>query len=386
MYAILPSPYRVQLVSPHVHRLPRTARVEELPLAVSPRDPHAVRADRSRLRGVAIGAGYFAPYQYEAWTRIPEVDIVAMSDSSETRAAAVLATYGVARSYSDWRAMIDREAPDFVDIITPPDTHEEMCRYAAERGVHVICQKPLAPAYETSRRIVELAREAGIRFMVHENFRWQPWYRAIKRVQTEGRIGEFTHIAFSIRMGDGWGPDAYLARQPFFREYPRLLVHETGVHFIDTFRFLLGEVIGVFAHLRRLNAVIQGEDAGQLLLQFSSGATATWDANRYNEGEAVHPRYTFGSLRIDATAGHLAMDTASTIRIKRLGEPAQDLEYSRANINFAGDCVYFLQRHFVDCMLSGDEFESTGNDYLKTIAVVEAAYESARLNQVVRCG
>jgi predicted dehydrogenase len=203
-------------------------------------------------------------------------------------------------------------------------------------------------------------------------------------VQAAGTLGEFTHVSFSMRTGDGWGPGAYLARQPFFRDYPRLLLHETGVHFVDTFRFLLGEVVAVFAHLRRLNPVIQGEDAGQLLLEFASGATAVWDANRYNEADTESPRYTFGHLRIDATRGHLTMDTASTIRIKPLGEPARNLEYVRADVNFAGDCVYFLQRHFVDCMLSGDDFESTGLDYLKTIEVVEAAYESARLRQAVR--
>lgn len=309
-----------------------------------------------------------------------------MYNRSAERAAPILAKYGVPRYYADWRAMIDREAPDFVDIITPPETHEEMCRYAAERGVHIICQKPLAPTCETSRSIVELAREAGVRFMVHENFRWQPWYRAIKRIQAAGTIGTFTHISFAMRMGDGWGPDAYLARQPFFRDYPRLLVHETGVHFIDTFRFLLGDVVSVFARLRRLNPVIAGEDAGQLFLEFAGGATAIWDANRYNEVEAASPRYTFGTLRIDASAGHLTMDAESAIRIKPLGEPARELEYARANVNFAGDCVYFLQRHFTDCMLSGAEFESTGADYLKTIAAVEAAYESAASKQVVHLG
>ena len=88
-----------------------------------------------RLKGVALGAGYFAPYQYEAWTRIPEVEIVAMYNRNEARATPILAKYGVPRYYADWKAMIDREAPDFVDIITPPETHEEICRYAAERGV-----------------------------------------------------------------------------------------------------------------------------------------------------------------------------------------------------------------------------------------------------------
>jgi predicted dehydrogenase len=334
---------------------------------------------------VGLGAGYFAPYQYEAWTRIPEVELVAMYNRSEAKAAPILAKYGVPRYYADWKAMIDRERPDFVDIITPPETHEEMCRYAAERGVHIICQKPLAPDIETSRRIVTVARDAGVRFMVHENFRWQPWYRAIKRVQVAGPIGEFTHLAFSMRMGDGWGPEAYLARQPFFREYPRLLVYETGVHFIDTFRFLLGEIVSVYAHLRRLNPVIKGEDAGQVLLEFANGATAIWDANRYNEVEAESPRFTFGSLRIDATGGQLTMDTASRIRIKPLGEPARDLDYARKDVNFAGDCVYALQRHFIDCLVSGEAFESNGADYLKTIEAAEAVYESAARKQVVRC-
>jgi predicted dehydrogenase len=70
--------------------------------------------------------------------------------------------------------------------------------------------------------------------------------------------------------------------------------------------------------------------------------------------------------------------------VKRLGQPAAELEYARERKNFAGDCVYFLQRHFVDCMLSGQEFESSGSDYLKNVRIVEAAYESARTGSCVR--
>lgn len=334
------------------------------------------------LKGVGIGAGYFAPFQYEAWTRIPEVTITAIYNRTESRAREVMAQCEVPRYYADWREMLDAERPDFVDIITPPDTHEEMCAYAAARGVHIICQKPLAPTLPVSRRIVANAEAAGVRFMVHENFRWQPWYRTIKRLQSEGAIGEFTHAAFVMRMGDGWGEDAYLARQAFFRDYPRLLVYETGVHFVDTFRYLLGEVRSVYAHLRRLNPVIRGEDAGQLLLTFESGATAIWDANRYNEVEAESPRFTFGTMRIDGSGGHLTMDIESNIRVKPLGQPGHDVVYERERRNFAGDCVYRLQRHFVDCMLSGAPFESTGLDYLKTTEVVEAVYDSAARSTV----
>src|SRR5262249_46729072 len=157
--------------------------------------------------------------------------IVVICDLIGEKARGVAAEFGVARVYTDWKEMIDRERPDFVDIITPPDTHEEMCTFAAARGVHVVCQKPLAPTFEAARRIVETAETAGIRLMIHENFRWQPWYRKIKQIQTAGTIGAFTHIHFLMRMGDGWGENAYLDRQPFFRDYPRLLIYETGVHF-----------------------------------------------------------------------------------------------------------------------------------------------------------
>jgi D-apiose dehydrogenase len=78
------------------------------------------------------------------------------------------------------------------------------------------------------------------------------------------------------------------------------------------------------------------------------------------------------------------MDTRSTIRVKRLGQPAFELDYPRERKNFAGDCVFSLQRHFVDCLLSGEEFETNGLDYLNNVRIVEAAYESSRTGGPVR--
>lgn len=336
------------------------------------------------LRGVGLGAGYFAPFQYEAWTRIPEAKIVAIYNRTESKARAMMDAYGVPRYYGDWKEMIDRERPDFADIITPPETHEEMCAFLASRGVHIVCQKPLAPTYDAACRIVENARSAGVRFMVHENWRWQPWYRKIKSIQQAGEIGEFTHLHFRMRMGDGWSERAYLDRQPFFRDYPRLLIYETGVHFVDTFRYLMGEIVEVYANLRRLNPAIRGEDTGQVFFRFASGATAIWDASRYNETESPSPRFTFGEMRIDASGGHLTMDTGSSLRIKPLGQPAREVDYARENVNFAGDCVYATQRHFVDRFLDGGEFESNGEDYLRTMRVVDAIYDSAARQAPVR--
>jgi predicted dehydrogenase len=205
----------------------------------------------------------------------------------------------------------------------------------------------------------------------------------MKRQLDAGALGQLFSVSVRMRMGDGWAADAYLARQPFFRTYPRLLVYETAVHFLDTFRFLGGEITSVYARLQKRNPGIAGEDAGQIVCGFRSGATAILDASRYNEVETADARYTFGTVRLDGSKGHLELDLEGNLTLKLLGAPSQRVDYPHNRRGFASDCVYALQRHFVDCTLSGKEFESTGEDYLKTIALVEACYRSHAEGNVV---
>jgi predicted dehydrogenase len=344
------------------------------------------------LRGVSIGAGYFSQYHFDAWNRIPAVQLTGVCDLDPGLAAKRKKEFDIPSSYTDYREMIDREKPDFVDIITPPPTHMEICRFASDRGIPVICQKPLAPSYAESRQIVAETQTAGVRLMVNDNWRWQPWYREIKQLLAADVIGEVTSIYFQMRMGDGWGQDAYLARQPFFREYPKLLMYETGVHFIDTFRFLFGEIKTVYAHLRQMNPAIKGEDSGQVWLTFDNGATAILDASRYNENETgvnlytCDPRTTFGIMRLDGLGGHLIMDSCGDIIIKPLGRDSHRHAYEHPIRGFAGDSCYYALRHFVDGLITGKDFETNGPDYLKTLKAVDACYESSESGLPVHLG
>jgi D-apiose dehydrogenase len=336
-----------------------------------------------KFRGVCIGAGYFSHFQYEAWQRIPELQIVAFSNRDQARAAEITRKFGLRKCYADYREMFDAEKPDFVDVITPPPSHRAICAEASKRGIHIICQKALAPTSEEAKAIVADAAAAGVRFMVHENFRFQPWHREIKRQLEAGAIGELHTLAFRSRMGDGWGANAYIPRQPYFREYPRLLVFENGVHFIDTYRYLAGEIARVTAWHRRLNPVIKGEDCALLVFEFGNGALGEWDANRYNENSAHNPRYTFGEFLVEGSNGSIRLATDSRLTLQRLGEREIEIPYARADVNFCGDCCYFTQRHFVDRMLDGQPFETSGEEYLKTLAVQEAVYRSAETRSPV---
>ncbi|HWI86561.1 MAG TPA: Gfo/Idh/MocA family oxidoreductase [Sphingomonas sp.] len=329
------------------------------------------------LRGVIVGSGYFSQFHFDAWHRLEGVAIVAACSHDPAALATLASGVGISRLYGDVARMLDVERPDFIDIVTPPDSHASIVKLAADRGVAVICQKALAPSFDEARAIVATTQAANIRFMVHDNFRFQPWHREFRKLIDGGVIGEIQNIACRTRLGDGWGDDAYLARQPYFRLMPQLLVYETGVHFIDVFRFLGGEISSVFARLRRLNPVIAGEDRALLLFELENGATALWDADRYHASLAADPRLTFGEFLIEGSEGALRLDEDGEILIHRLGQQPVAHDYRFERRGFAGDSVFATCQHFAERLRRHEPFELEGAAYLRTLAVQEAVYRSA---------
>ncbi|PHQ34078.1 Gfo/Idh/MocA family protein [Rhodopirellula bahusiensis] len=333
----------------------------------------------NRLRGAVIGAGYFSQFHYDAWNRMDNVEIVACCDVDVDKAHEVAKKYSVSSVHSDYRQMLDEHELDFVDIITRPDTHLRLVDEISQRGHAIICQKPLAPTVEEARELVALTEERGIRFMVHENFRFQPWYREMKRLMNEGVIGSRLHsLSFRNRAGDGHGADAYLARQPYFQTMEKFLIFEAGIHTIDTFRYLGGEIDQTWCWHRQLNPAIAGEDTAVGVFRFHDGAMGLYDANRFNESTAKNPRYTFGEVLLEGDEGSIRLHDDGRLTIQRLGESENEHSYSPSQHGFAGDCVFATQRHFIDQLQSGEPFETDGPSYLKSLAVQEAMYDSSR--------
>ena len=331
---------------------------------------------RSKLRVVGIGGGYFSRFHLEGWKRIEDVDLVAWCDVDASKAAAVAEKFGT-RAYTDAAIMLDETSPHLVDIATPPPTHHALVALAAARTLPTICQKALAPTYAEAVAIVEVAERAGIPFVVHENFRWQPWYREARRLVDAGRLGTLHAIAFRLRPGDGQGPRAYLDRQPYFQTMPRLLVYETAIHFIDTFRFLMGEVAAVTARLRRVNPAIAGEDAGYIVFEFDGGATGLFDGNRLNDHVAANPRRTMGEMWLEGSAGVLRLDGDARLWWKPHQGDERPHDYDRGPDDmFGGDACGALQRHVVSHLTHGTRLENRGRDYLVNLRIQDAVYRS----------
>ena len=335
------------------------------------------------LKGVMIGAGFFARFQAEAWNRIDGVQIVAVADAVPGRAEAFAAEYGIPRWYSDAASMLETEGADFADIVTRPDSHRELTRLAARHCRAVICQKPMAPAYQECESMVQHCSERGVRLLIHENWRWQPWYREAHRLIGTGALGRIFHLGLLMRTGDGRGAQPYQP-QPYFREMERLLVYETAVHFLDTFRFLGGEFTSIYCRTRRINPAIRGEDYAFIHVSFAAGANGIIDANRISG--ACPPPIAFGEFRIEGEAGMLRIAPDGALYCTEYGQPEALHLAPIATTGYKGDSVRAVQKHFVNCLLSGEVAESEGALYLKTVQAVDACYRSAQTGMVVNLG
>ncbi|MEM1078036.1 MAG: Gfo/Idh/MocA family oxidoreductase [Pseudomonadota bacterium] len=326
-----------------------------------------------RFRVACIGAGYFARFHYEAWARLEGAVPIGAVDRDLDKAAAT----GLP-AYSRLEDLFAVEVPDILDIITPPKTHAVAIRLALSEGVRaIICQKPFCSSLREAQAVTAEAEVAGVPLIIHENFRFQPWYRTMHAAMEQGGIGDPRQLTFRFRTGDGRGPEAYLDRQPYFQRMPRLLVQETAVHWIDTFRYLLGPATGVYADLRRENPVIAGEDAGYILFDYASGARALFDGNRLLDHATENPRLTFGEASLEGTEATLSLWGDGSVTRRVFGSKDEtEILAAQTYPGFAGDCVFALNAHVIAGLQGKAPFENEARDYLEVRRMEEAVYTS----------
>ena len=326
------------------------------------------------LRVACLGAGYFSHFHIDSWQRIARADLVGVCDLDLQKAQST----GFA-AFTDLTVMLAHTKPDLLDIILPPVGHARAIRQALDAGVKtIICQKPFCTSVQEAQSMVTAATEADCTLIVHENFRFQPWYRFIKRALDAGKIGKVIQATFRLRPGDGQGPNAYQDRQPYFRDMPQFLIHETGVHFVDVFRYLLGNPHSVYADLRTVNPVIAGEDAGIVVFDYPQGTRAVFDGNRCLDHTADNTRRTMGEALIEGTAGTLSLTGDGAVSFRVFGDTASDIILpADTHDGFGGDCTHALQVHVVAGLLDGTPIENRAEDYLRVITIEKAIYSSA---------
>jgi predicted dehydrogenase len=147
-------------------------------------------AGSSKLRGAISGFGEVAARAHlPGWRSRPSVVIGAIHDPiSERRHEAIRLIKNV-RVYDDLELMLDGEAPDFVDVASPPGAHHEAARAALSAGAHVLVEKPLALTLREFDDLAALAVEKARVLMCVHNWKYSPAYAAARRAIEAGRLG-----------------------------------------------------------------------------------------------------------------------------------------------------------------------------------------------------
>ncbi|MFH1927367.1 MAG: Gfo/Idh/MocA family oxidoreductase [Chloroflexota bacterium] len=334
-------------------------------------------------RGALIGCGYASRFQLIAWARIEEAKIVAVSSRTREKAERRAAEFGVPAVYADYRKMLDAEALDFVDIATPPAPHLEMVSEAARRGLPILCQKPIAASLAELQEMIRVCHQAGVTFMVNENCRFQPWFRKMKTLLDAGAIGQPYYANFTSR-ARATLPIADFGVRPWFAEMPRFVNYELGVHYLDTLRYLFGEAESVYAQMRRVSQYIEGEDLTTLMLKMGE-VTAVVDMSWVSIPiweDIGEKKVSWGECRIEGTEGTLHLDTGGLLRlITDEGEKRFPFPPNSEVLGYQG-----AQQHFIDCLRSGEESETSGSETVKTMELVFGAYDSAEHDRIYRVG
>ena len=326
-------------------------------------------------RIAVVGAGYFAQFHVQGW-QAAGATVVAICDIDPAKAQALSNRFGIGQVFGDARAMIDSVAPDLVDVVLPPSAQAPVVIAALAQGIPTVCQKPFGANVDEAIAMTEEAERRNTPLVIHENFRFSPWFRECKRLIDAGHFGRVHGITFRLRTGDGQGQEAYMERQPYFQKMPQLLIRETGVHYVDTFRYLMGDVVAVTARLRQLNPHIAGEDAGLVIFDFADDRQGLFDGNRLNDHPADNPRTTMGEMWLEGERGVMRLDGNARLWWKPHHRPEAEHLYTHGTEGPFGGACTALQAHVLTHLQHGTPLENDARSYLEVSRIQEAIYFS----------
>lgn len=327
------------------------------------------------LRFAVIGTGFWSNFQIAAWKELEGIELVAVCNRTRQRAEEIATKFGVPMVYDSVDELLEKETLDFVDIITDVDTHAPFTIAAAQKGIQVICQKPMAPSVAEAKSMLDACNKNDIHLFIHENFRWQAPIRALKAAMDSGVIGKpfKANVSFCSAF-------PVFDNQPFLRELEHFILTDIGSHVLDICRFLFGEARSLYCLTQRVNPKIKGEDVANVLMEMETGlhCFAQMSYASILEKEAFPQTL----ILIEGETGSLHLTNDFELRITTRKRTTSSV-IKPTLYNWADPAYAVVHSSIVDCNrdilkgLQGGKSETTGEDNFRTVQLVWAAYESA---------
>ncbi len=338
-----------------------------------------------------IGSGFIMADCHLVAYRQAGFNPVAIAARNMEHTKQVAARHAISNAYEDYREMLDDPHVAVVDVAVPPDIQFEVIREITSRRNPIrgiLAQKPLGVDYAQALKIVCMCEEAGITLAVNQNMRYDQSVRGLKSLLEQRAFGEPVLATIDMRAVPHWMP--WQERQGW------VTMRIMSIHHLDTFRYWFGDPVRVFASVRsdpRTNTRFEHQDGICLyILEYESGfRAAAWDdvwAGPALEGAASD---SYIRWRVEGTEGmargtigwpDYPEATPSTLDYTTVARGPEWIQPRWPEVWFP-DAFVGTMAQLLCALEDKTEPEISGRDNLRTMALVDAAYLSAREHRAI---
>ncbi len=320
-----------------------------------------------------IGIISFAHMHAQAYAHYlsehPDVELTAVWDEDVSRGSDMAEKY-TCEYYSDLHVFLQTDI-EAVVICSENVKHKEHIFAAAHEKKHILCEKPIATEIEDAKEIIAVCKEEGVRLQVAYPVRFSLVIQKVKHMIQSNELGEVLAINGTNhgQMPGGWFIDKKLSGGGAAIDHI--------VHLMDIIRWILkDEVSTIYAELDTRFHEVDVEDCGIVTLQLESGVIVSIDPSWSRPN--TFPTWGDVTLEIIGTKGNLSIDV-----FKQHALLYDDTNKKVQQLPWYSDMNQGLIHDFISCLKEGSSPSITGEDGLRTLEVVQAAYQSADTNQVV---
>jgi UDP-N-acetyl-2-amino-2-deoxyglucuronate dehydrogenase len=338
-----------------------------------------VPATNRPFRVVLVGCGRISERHFDAIQGQPALKLVAVCDDIAERARAAGEKMSVP-AFTNYATMLAEMPADVVAICTPSGLHPRHGIMAAERGLHVICEKPMATRLEEADALVRACDEAGVYLFVVKQNRLNPAIQLLKRSVDLGRFGRIYLANTTVR----WNrPQLYYDMAPWRGtwEFDGGAFMNQASHYVDMIQWLVGPVTSVSARTATLARRIESEDTGVAILRFRNGALGVIEVTML-----TYPRNMEGSITIIGEKGTVKVGGTALNRIEHwefaeyddIDREAEALKVAPNPLSVYGSGHRPYYENVVK-VLCGEAAPGTdGREGRKSLELILGIYESAR--------
>ena len=325
------------------------------------------------MRVAVIGLAGVGRAHVDRWAQSPNAELVSVCDINRQIVDEFASEYGV-KAYTSTEEMLDTEDLTAISICTPPKVHLALTRTTAARGIHALCEKPMASTVSDCQEMIDICKSAGVVLQIGHKKRFIPPLLRLKEL-TEGEFGpiqymvhRYPHPGMSNKdwfwaEDDGGGP-----------------ILENAVHAADILGFLMGDVERVYAEGGTFFAPHRKPqiDCAMFTLRFKSGAIGVVNAGMVSMGNfSFEDFYVANENGVAEVIGRF--DSAETLRYSFRNDPETLEEENYPNF----DAFRAEIEHFIECIQTGSEPRASGEASMKAVAICRAVKRSAEIGEPV---